>query len=141
MEHLTKNNTINNIISIPIIGILIVPFLFLDLCVEFYHRVCFPLYGIPIVDRSKYIIFDRYKLNYLNNTQKINCTYCAYINGLLQYITEIAAQTEIYWCAIKHSKKDAIYPKHHENFLDYGDNAAFVKKYKQNLTNLKGKHE
>ncbi len=141
MEHLQKNNRINNIISLPFIGILIVPFLFLDICVEIYHRLCFPLYGIPIVDRSKYLIFDRYKLDYLNNIQKTNCTYCAYINGLLKYITEIGAQTEIYWCSIKHSKKDAIYPEHQKDFLEYGDAATFSNKYKQNLTNLKNKHE
>ena len=141
MEHLQKNNRINNIISLPLIGILIIPFLLLDLCVEAYHRICFPLYGIPIVERSKYLIFDRYKLDYLNNTQKINCTYCAYINGLLKYITEIAAQTEIYWCAIKHNKKDAIYPEHQKNFIDYGDSITFNKKYKQNLTTLENKHE
>ena len=141
MEHLQKNNRINNIISLPLIGILIVPFVFLDICVEIYHRICFPLYGIPIVDRSKYLIFDRYKLDYLDTIQKTNCTYCAYINGLLKYITEIGAQTETYWCGIKHSKKDAIYPEHQKKFLDYGDSVAFAKEYKQNLTNLENRHE
>ncbi len=141
MEHLQKNNRINNIISIPFIVALIIPFIFLDLCVEIYHRICFPLYGIPIVERSKYLIFDRYKLDYLDTFQKTNCTYCAYINGLLKYITEIGAQTEKYWCGIKHNQKDAIYPEHQKDFLEYGDGTAFSEKYNQNLTNLQDKHE
>lgn len=141
MEHLQKNNRINNIISLPFIAFLIVPFLLLDICVEFYHRICFPLYGIPIVDRSKYLVFDRYKLNYLNTVQKTNCAYCAYINGLLKYITELGAQTEKYWCAIKHGRKDVIYPEHHKDFIEYGDEAAFYKNYKQKLTNLENEHE
>ncbi|XLQ19608.1 MAG: hypothetical protein ACKUBY_03380 [Candidatus Moraniibacteriota bacterium] len=141
MEHLKKKNYINNIISIPFIVLLIIPFVFLDLCVEIYHRICFPLYGIKIVNRSKYIILDRYKLDYLTGVQKSNCAYCEYINGLLKYVTEIGARTEKYWCAIKHSKKDGVYPDHHKDFLEYGDVTTFSKEYKQELTNLENKHE
>lgn len=141
MKYLHNNNHINHIISIPFIWLLIIPFVFLDLCVEIYHRICFPLYGLPIVERSKYIVFDRYKLDYLDTVQKTNCTYCAYINGLLRYVTEIGAQTEKYWCAIKHAREDAIYPKHHDDFVEYGDNAAFYREYKQDLTNLENEHE
>lgn len=143
MKYLEKNNTLNHIISVPFIWLLIIPFVFLDICVEIYHRVCFPLYGIPVVKRKKYIIvFDRTKLDYLNTVQKGNCAYCGYINGLLKYVTEIAAQTENYWCAIKHDKKeDIVLPKHHEDFVEYDDSKAFHKEYKQNLKNLEDKHE
>jgi hypothetical protein len=132
MKYLEKENHIKHMISVPFIWFLIIPFVFLDICVEIYHRVCFPLYDIPIVNRSKYIVFDRYKLNYLTNFQKTNCTYCAYVNGLLRYITEIGAQTELYWCAIKHAKVDAVYPEHHNKFIDYGNQKVFEDKIKAN---------
>jgi len=129
MHYLHKKNDFNHILSIPFIWLLIFPFAILDISVEIYHRVCFPLYHIPLVKRSDYIIFDRYKLNYLGEVQKLNCTYCAYMNGLLRYVTEIGAETERYWCAIKHAKKEGTHPKHHEDFVAYGDEANFHEKY------------
>jgi hypothetical protein len=129
MKYLLKDTHLSHILSVPIIWSLLIPFVFLDICVEIYHHICFRLYNIPLVQRSKYIVIDRHKLNYLSNLQKTNCVYCAYVNGLLKYITEIAAQTELYWCAIKHNKKDAIYPQHHKNFIDYGDKETYERIY------------
>jgi hypothetical protein len=141
MEHLRKNNRINHFLSIPFIFLPAIPFILLDLCVEIYHHIAFPLYGIPFVDRSKYFAFDRFKLSYLNILQKTNCAYCSYANGLLKYITEITAQTEIYWCAIKHEDKNIVYPEHHKDFIEYNDEQAFVKTYKQNIKQLEQSHE
>jgi hypothetical protein len=121
----------------PFIWFLIFPFAILDISVEIYHRICFPLYGIPLVKRSDYIIFDRYKLNYLGEVQKLNCTYCAYMNGLLRYVTEIGAETERYWCAIKHAKEEGRYPEHHKDFIDYGDESAFREVYIDSSKKLK----
>jgi hypothetical protein len=74
---------IRHTISIPFIygmGIVLVIF---DIGVEIYHRICFPLYGIPLVNRKEYIKIDRVKLGYLNLVQKFNCLYCGYANGLM----------------------------------------------------------
>lgn len=93
---------------------------------EFYHRFDFTLYGIPLIDRKKYIKIDRYKLEYLGTWDKVNCAYCGYVNGVLRYAVEIAAKTEQYWCGIKH-KNDNIFieSEHHKNFLEHGDEVEY----------------
>ncbi len=68
-----------------------------------YQALCFPLYDIPKVRRSEYMLLDRHRLAYLNFLEKLNCEYCAYGNGVLAYVTEVAARTEQYWCPIKHA--------------------------------------
>lgn len=108
----------------------LVAFLIFDIFLEFYHRLAFPLYGIPTIKRSKYIKIDRHKLNYISISDKINCAYCGYANGLLNYATKIVGETEKYWCGIKHKPDDNfIEPFHHSEFvLDY-DNEEQFKKY------------
>ena len=119
-------------ISTPFIASLIIPFVILDISVEIYHQIAFRLYGLDLVDRSKYIRIDRKNLTYLNKVEKMNCTYCGYINGLLNYVVEIAGITELYWCAIKHTEEnDFQAPRHHQNFLAYGDESGFREKYRR----------
>ncbi len=104
----------------------------LDISIEIYHHICFSLYGLKLVDRGQYIKIDRYKLQYLNWVQKLNCVYCGYANGLLKYASVIAGETEKYWCGIKHAKEDGfVSPKHHKDFLEYNDDKSF-KKLKDN---------
>lgn len=110
----------------PFIYAMIVPLVILDIFSEIYHHVCFPLYGIPLLDRSKYIRFDRHRLKYLTWWEKINCEYCAYANGLMFYASMISAETERYWCSVKHeNKKDFVPPPHHNHFLAYDDKDAY----------------
>ncbi len=40
---------------------------------------------------------------YLNFIEKLNCQYCAYGNGVLAYVVEVAGRTEQYWCPVKHA--------------------------------------
>ena len=54
----------STIAIIPIIYSLIVPIALLDLWVTLYQRLCFPVYGIAQVKRSKHLVFDRQKLGY-----------------------------------------------------------------------------
>jgi len=111
-----------HIMSSPFIYMMIFPFFVLDLFLEIYHQVCFRVYNLPLVDRSKYILIDRHKLSYLPGIDKLNCIYCGYANGLLAYASEISAQTEKYWCGIKHAENPKfISPPHHEDFIEYGD--------------------
>jgi hypothetical protein len=81
MEHLKhKERFVRHIISAPFIYVVFFAFVILDIFVELYHRVCFPLYGLDLIDRTKYIKFDRHKLSYLTPLQKFNCAYCSYGN-------------------------------------------------------------
>ena len=131
MEHLkAKNRLVRHTLSAPLIYSALIPIVIMDLWIEIYHRVCFPLYKIPYVKRSNYIKIDRHKLKYLNWLQKINCAYCGYANGAVHYWTKIAADTEKYWCGIQHQKmKGFIAPKHHKDFAKYDDEAEFKEKY------------
>jgi hypothetical protein len=115
-----------HLLSTPVIYLMIIPLVLFDICVEFYHQICFRLYKIPIVKRSRYIKIDRQKLKYLEWYEKINCAYCGYANGLMHYATIIAGDTEKYWCGIKHTKDpNFIPPAHHKNFIEYGDEKAY----------------
>ncbi len=110
-----------NLITGPIIYSMIVPMLILDLCVSFYQATCFPIYGITKARRGDYIIFDRQQLGYLNFIEKFHCTYCAYGNGLMAYVSEILAKTEEYFCPFKHARKVLATHARYDRFLDYGE--------------------
>lgn len=115
------------LVSAPLIYQLIIPLVLLDFCIEVYHRICFPLYGMECVERSHYIKIDRHRLKYLKPAEKFNCMYCGYANGFLAYAVAIAGETEKYWCGIKHkNEKGFKEPKHHEKFLPYNDKKSFV---------------
>lgn len=126
MEYLHhRDRLFQHWLSAPFIYSVIVPLVFLDISMEIYHRICFPLYGLPYVRRDKYVFIDRGRLSYLHWLQKINCMYCGYANGLLRYASEIAHQTEIYWCAILHENQPKT--KEFKDYLPYGDEKAFKK--------------
>ena len=111
-----------NLVYFPFISILIAPLVILDIFMEIYHSICFPLYKIPYVIRRDYIKIDRHKLKYLRWYEKIGCAYCGYGNGLLLYSSEIAGLTEKYWCGIKHAEDPNFKSqKHQKDFFEYGD--------------------
>ncbi len=114
-----------NLITAPIIYSVIIPALLLDLFVYIYQAVCFPVYKIQKVRRGDYIIIDRHNLKYLNTIEKLNCLYCSYFNGLMGYVSEVAARTEQYWCPIKHAEKMKHMHSKYQNFFDYGDSEGF----------------
>ena len=114
-------NRPQNLVTGPIIYGMALPLLMLDICVSFYQWVCFPIYGIAKVRRGDYLVFDRHQLGYLNAIEKFHCTYCEYANGLIAYLTEILARTEMYFCPIKHARKLLGTHQRYRHFLDYGD--------------------
>lgn len=129
-----KNRYIRHLISTPFIWSAIIPLIITDIWIEIYHRICFPLYGLKYIQRSKYIKIDRQKLNYLKPKQKISCMYCGYANGAINYWTQIIAQTEKYWCGIAHQEDpNFIPPQHHKDlkFAKFGDEKEYNKKYKK----------
>lgn len=117
------------IVTAPFIYALIIPFSLLDVFVTIYQAVCFPVYGIPKVDRKTYIAVDRQTLSYLNIMQKLNCVYCGYCNGLLAYVREVAGRTEYYWCPIKHARHLPDRHEQYQHFLEYGDGESWDEKF------------
>jgi hypothetical protein len=109
---LIKRSRPMNLITGPIIYSMLLPIGLLDLCVSFYQWSCFPIYGIPKITRSKYIIFDRQELKYLDWISKFHCTYCAYGVGVVSFAKEVISATETYFCPIKHQKRK-INENHH----------------------------
>ncbi|MBI4451894.1 hypothetical protein HY637_00560 [Candidatus Woesearchaeota archaeon] len=119
-----------HLISMPFIYMMLFPLAILHIFLGVYHQICFRLYGIRLVKRKNYVRIDRHKLKYLKFLEKLNCAYCGYANGLLNYAAAIAGETEKYWCGIKHRKyKGFNEPMHHKDFLKYGDEKSFRKKY------------
>ncbi len=115
-----------NLLAILLTWLIGIPILVLDIMLELYHHLVFPLCGIPLVKRSNYIRIDRQKLSYLTFTDKIACAYCGYANGFAAYFVRIAGDTEKYWCAIKHSEGNGSVPQpHQKDFLPYGDEQAY----------------
>lgn len=114
-----------HVLTAPIIYAVAIPLVLLDLMVTLYQAVCFPLYGIPKVKRSDYLVFDRHHLAYLNLLEKLNCFYCSYANGLIPYFAEIVGRTEQYWCPIKHAERLRAAHSRYRLFSDYGDAEGF----------------
>jgi hypothetical protein len=110
---------------LPVIYSLAPPFVLLDLCVQTYQRICFPLLGIERVRRREYLRFDRHRLGYLNLLQKGNCLYCGYVNGLVAFVRDVAARTEQFWCPIQHANHPRGKHRRQQRFAPYGDAAAF----------------
>jgi len=121
---LARSNLLD-IITAPIIYSGWIPFLLMDLFVTVYQTICFPVYRIPKVRRSDYLVFDRGELPYLNLIEKFNCFYCSYGNGVAAYTREVAARTEQYWCPIKHARRIKGAHERYPNFFDHGDAEAF----------------
>ncbi len=113
------------ILTAPLIYSLIVPLLLLDISLTLYQQICFRIYSIPRVRRSAFIVIDRHHLAYLNPIEKLNCVYCGYGNGLIEYAREISSRTEQYWCPIKHARRSGDPHRRVERFFDYADAEAF----------------
>ncbi len=110
-----------SLLTAPVIYSLIVPIALLDAWVSIYQAICFRVYGIRLVKRSAYIVFDRHHLAYLNGIEKANCMYCSYANGVFAFVREVASRTEQYWCPIRHAKRVHAPHTHYREFVDYGD--------------------
>lgn len=124
-------------LTAPVIYLGWIPFMLMDLFVTVYQTICFPIYRIPKVRRSEYLVFDREDLPYLNIIEKFNCFYCSYGNGVAAYTREVAARTEQYWCPIKHARRVKAAHERYPNFFDYGDAEA----YQQGLNRLRKQYE
>lgn len=120
-----RNSRFFVLLTGPVIWMCLPPIILIDLIGSIYQKVCFPIYGIPRVNRNEYVIFDRHRLRYLNFIEKLNCEYCAYVNGILAYFSEIAARTEQHWCPIKHAGCAKCEHSRYRNFVEYGDSRQY----------------
>jgi hypothetical protein len=127
-----------SVLTAPAIYAMIIPFVLLDLFVTVYQAICFPVYGIPKVQRRDYFVIDRIRLEYLNALEKFNCAYCSYANGLLAYTVEIASRTEQYWCPIKHSRRMKGSHRRYPEFVDYGDAQTYRDQLRELRAALRG---
>jgi hypothetical protein len=116
-----RESSIPNLLTAPLIYSLVVPIALLDAWMSLSQTICFRIYGIARVRRSKYIVIDRQHLAYLNAIEKLNCMYCGYANGVFAYVREIAGRTEQYWCPIRHARRVRAPHEHYRDFVDYGD--------------------
>jgi len=112
---------------------MVVPFALLDAWVTLYQAICFRAWGIARVRRRAYFAIDRHRLAYLNQFEKVNCMFCSYVNGLIAYVSEVAARTEQYWCPIRHGRRTRHPHDRYRAFLAYGDAAG----YRGGLTSLR----
>ena len=126
-----SRSTWRNLVSAPVIYALFIPFALLDMALFIYQAVCFRLYRIKPVSRSRYIIIDRHRLHYLNSVQRLNCVYCGYVSGLIAYSREISSRTEQYWCPIKHARRVTGSHSRYARFLDFGDADDFERKMEE----------
>jgi len=122
-----------HLLTIPLIWIPLILIIPLDIACSLYQFVCFPVYKISRVKRSKYIlIFDRNKLDYLKGFEKLGCMYCGYANGVFLYLKEIAGLTEKYWCGIMHEGKPGFEVQADQisqDFARFNDKKDCEKKY------------
>lgn len=121
---------LRDIATAPVIYSLILPLLVVDLWVTLYQWTCFPAYGIPRVRRRDHVVIDRHHLGYLNALDKVNCAYCGYANGVIAYAREVASRTEAYWCPIKHARNWPGPHARYAGFMDYGDEADHLEKWR-----------
>jgi len=122
-----------HLLSSPLVYAMIIPAILLDIMLFIYRGVVSRVFKIEFVKRSDYIVFDRQYLGYLNVVEKINCLFCSYFNGLMQYASSIAGRTELYFCPIKHAKKIACKHENYDAFLIYGDGDE----YQEKLNNIR----
>jgi hypothetical protein len=117
-------------LTAPVIYSLIVPFAIVDLWVSIYQAICFRVYGIPQVQRHRYLVFDRSGLAYLNTIEKLNCAYCSYVNGVIAYVREVGSRTEQYWCPIKQARRVIGTHARYAGFEEFGDGEHYHERLK-----------
>jgi hypothetical protein len=115
----------SHFLTAPLIYSMAIPLLVLDIALMLYQQICFRVYGIPRVRRGDYLVIDRHHLSYLNGIEKFNCMYCGYANGLMVYAQEVVAQTEQFWCPLKHARRIRGAHNRYSAFADYGDADAY----------------
>ncbi len=117
------------VFSLPFIYGMFLPTVIFSICLEIYHQVCFRIYGIPLVNKKEFFVYDRQLLPYLNWLEKFNCLYCSYINNVVRYAVEIGGRTERFWCPIKYARHIEHTHSQYPKFVGYLDAENFRKRW------------
>ncbi len=120
-----------HLLASPLVYAMVIPAILFDIILFVYQQVIFRIFKFKFIKRSDYILFDRQYLGYLNSIEKLNCLYCTYFNGLMQYAAAIAGRTELYFCPIKHAKKVAYQHDYYDEFFSYGDEDKYQEKLEE----------
>ncbi len=120
-----------HLLASPLVYAMVIPAILFDIILFVYQQVIFRIFKFKFIKRSDYILFDRQYLGYLNSIEKLNCLYCSYFNGLMQYAAAIAGRTELYFCPIKHAKKVAYQHDYYDEFFSYGDEDKYQEKLEE----------
>ena len=121
------------VLSMPFIYGISLPIAIFDLSVSVYQYVCFPLYGIPCVSRRTYVRAGTRGKGMLTPLDRFNCWYCGYASGVIEYARVVVAETERYWCPLRHAKMSGfIEPAYHKEFVPDKDPDALRKKLTEN---------
>lgn len=113
----------------PVIYSMFIPLFILDIWTRLYQAICFPLYGIPRVDRSRFVRLSHRGTRMVHALDRFHCLYCSYANGVMGFARAVIAETEKYWCPIKYtSRKGFVAPEHHAEFVADGDEHALREK-------------
>jgi len=128
-RNFVKNARAYTLITVPILYLGIFVFALFDLFVMVYQYTCFRVYKIPIVQRSENFRFNKKELAELNLIQTINYLGISYTGGVIALARKVFAETERYWCPIKHAKKMLGYHDLYDEFAEYGNAEEFFKKY------------
>jgi hypothetical protein len=126
-----RHSRLTGVLTVPVIYGCFVPFALIDLCLRLHEAIYFPLYGIPKVKRSQYLVFDRGWLPYLNAIEKVHCYYCSYGNELCAYTTEIVARTEQHWCPVQHELPIRSPHSRYGKLLAFGDAQDYARRLEQ----------
>ena len=88
---------------------MVVPIAALDAWISLYQAICFRVYGIARVSRSRYVVVDRQHLAYLNAIEKLNCMFCGYVNGVFAtYVRSRAGPNNI---GVRFGMRSAFVPR------------------------------
>ena len=122
---------LSHLLASPLVYAMVIPAILFDIILFVYQQVIFRIFKFKFIKRSDYILFDRQYLGYLNSIEKLNCLYCSYFNGLMQYASAIAGRTELYFCPIRHAKKVAYQHDYYDEFFSYGDEDKYQEKLEE----------
>jgi len=121
-ERVTQRGFIRIWIVAPVIYAMVVPIALLDVCATIYQHICFWAYGIPRVERKKYVRLLWRGAGMVKWLDSFHCMYCSYANGTIAYVRAVLIETEKYWCPIKYkARKDFIPPHPQGSYADPGD--------------------
>lgn len=115
--HYYPNSFILSFLAMLYTAVGILPMFAIDVYTVIFQYVYFGIHHIPKLDRREYVVMDRHRLRGLSPTQKVNCVYCGYANGVAGFAKAVVEQMERFSCAVKH-EHEPLDQKQQKNFYE-----------------------